>query len=215
MQPASEISDAPAAGSTVLEMGGVRNEKAAQTRRRVLAAARRLFAEKGFFVTSTSDIVDAAGVGTRGALYSHFKNREELFLAVFEAVEADLGAKAAVRVTGTTWHSRLDQALAAFLDASLEPEVRRILLIDGPAVLGWEKWREVDARYGLGALKLMLDEGNAEGSIAVADTDAMSHLLLSVINEAALFIAHAKQPRKARKAVGASVAALVAGLAAD
>jgi len=196
-------------------MVGVRKEMAEQTRQRVVATARRLFAERGFFATSTTEIVEAAGVGTRGALYGHFKNREELFLEVLEAVEADLGAKAAASVTGTTWHQRLDQALAAFLDASLEGEVRRILLIDGPAVLGWAKWREVEARHGLGALKLMLDEGNAEGSIAVADTDAMSHLLLSMIDEAALFIAHAKQPRKARKAVGASVAALVAGLAGD
>src|SRR5207245_3542565 len=96
-----------------------------------------------------------------------------------------------------SWHPRLDPAPAASLDASIEPEVRRILLVDGPAVLGWEKWREVEARHGLGALKLMLDQGNAEGSLAVADTEAMSHLLLSVIDEAALFIAHAKQPKKA------------------
>jgi AcrR family transcriptional regulator len=202
-------------GGTVDSMTGVRKESAERTRQSVLAAARRLFSEDGFFATSTSDIVEAAGVGSRGALYAHFKNREDLFLEVLESVETDLGAKVAANVTGTTWHQRLEQALAAFLDASLEPEVRRILLIDGPAVLGWERWREVEARHGLGALKVMLDEGNAEGSLAVEDTVAMSHLLLSVIDEAALFIAHAKQPRKARKAVGSSVAALVAGLAAD
>jgi len=195
-------------------MVGVRKEMAEQTRQRIVAAARRLFAEDGFYATSTNDIVQAAGVGTRGALYGHFANREELFLEVLEVIEVDLGAKVASNITGESWHQRLDQALTAFLDASLEPEVRRILLVDGPAVLGWEKWREVEARHGLGALKLMLDQGNAEGSLAVADTEAMSHLLLSVIDEAALFIAHAKQPKKARKAVGTSVAALVAGLAA-
>jgi AcrR family transcriptional regulator len=194
---------------------GVRKEKAAQTRRRVVAAARHLFAERGFFATSTNDIVAVAGVGTRGALYGHFANREELFLEVLEAVEADVAAMVAANVTGATWHQRLDQALDAFLDASLEPEVRRILLIDGPAVLGWEKWREVEARHGLGALKLMLDEGNTEGSLNVADTDAMSHLLLSLVDEAALFIAHAARPEAARRAIGESVAALVAGLATN
>jgi len=187
---------------------------AAQTRQRVVVTARRLFAEKGFFATSTTEIVAAAGVGTRGALYGHFANKEDLFLEVLEAVESDLGAKVAVKVTGSNWHQRLDQALAAFLDASLEPEVRRILLIDGPAVLGWEKWREVEARHGLGALQLMLDGGNAEGSLHVEDSEAMSHLLLSVVDEAALFIAHAKRPKAARAAVGASVAALLGGLAA-
>ena len=134
---------------------------------------------------------------------------------MFESVEGDLGAKVAASITGATWHERLDQALATFLDASLEPEVRRILLIDGPAVLGWGTWRDVEARHGLGALKSMLDEGNAEGSLDVADTESMSHLLLSVVDEAALFIAHAKQPWKARKTAGASVAALVAGLASN
>lgn len=196
-------------------MVGARKEMAEQTRQRIVATARRLFAEDGFYATSTSDIVQAAGVGTRGALYGHFANRNELFLEVLEAVEADLGAKVASNVTGDSWHERLHEALAAFLDASLEPEVRRILLVDGPAVLGWQKWREVEARNGLGALKLMLDEGNAEGSLAVADTEAMSHLLLAVIDEAALFIAHARHPKKAREAVGASVAALVGGLAAS
>ena len=98
-------------------MAGTRKELAEQTRQQLVAAARRLFAEKGFFATSTSDIVEAAGVGTRGALYGHFANREELFLEVLESVEADLGAKVAANVTGTTWHQRLDQALAAFLDA--------------------------------------------------------------------------------------------------
>jgi AcrR family transcriptional regulator len=192
-----------------------RKEAAEQTRGQLVVAARRLFAENGFFNTSTSDIVEAAGVGTRGALYGHFANREALFLEVLESVEADLGTKVAAKITGSTWHQRLAQTLAAFLDSSLDPEVRRILLIDGPAVLGWETWRDVEARHGLGTLKLMLDEGNAEGSLDVADTETMSHLLLSVIDEAALFIAHAKHPRNARKAAGASVGALVAGLAAD
>jgi AcrR family transcriptional regulator len=202
------------ANATVARVG-VRKELAEQTRRQLVAAARRLFAENGFFGTSTSEIVDAAGVGTRGALYAHFANREDLFLEVLESVEADLGAKVAANIAGATWRERLDQALAGFLDASLEPEVRRILLIDGPAVLGWDTWREVEARHGLGALKLMLDEGNAEGSLHVDDTESMSHLLLSVIDEAALFIAHAKHPRKARRAIGASVGALVGGIAAD
>jgi AcrR family transcriptional regulator len=189
-----------------------RKEAAEQTRHQLVIAARRLFAENGFFATSTSDIVEAAGVGTRGALYGHFANREALFLEVLESVEADLGTKVGAKITGSTWHERLDQALAAFLDASLDPEVRRILLIDGPAVLGWNTWRDVEARHGLGTIKVMLDEGNAEGSLDVADTETMSHLLLSVIDEAALFIAHAKHPRSARKAAGASVSALVAGL---
>jgi AcrR family transcriptional regulator len=195
-------------------MTGVRQARAEETRARVVATARRLFAEKGYFATGTTEIVEAAGVGTRGALYHHFENKEALFLAVFEEVEVDLGAKVGDTISGATWLERLGQALAAFLDASLEPEVRRILLIDGPAVLGWDAWREIEARYGLGAIRHMVAEGVADGSISSVDADAMAHLLLSMVDEAALFIAHAEDPVAARVTAGASVARLVAGLAA-
>jgi hypothetical protein len=90
----------------------------------------------------------------------------------------------------------------------------RVLLIDGPAVLGWDVWREIEARYGLGAIRHMIAEGVAEGSVVEVDADAMAHLLLSVVDEAALFIAHADDPAAARITAGASVAALIAGLAA-
>ena len=179
----------------------------------MVATARRLFAEQGYFKTGTTEIVQAAGVGTRGALYHHFDNKQALFLAVLEEIEVDLGAKVGVTATGDTWLERLEQALSAFLDASLEPEVRRVLLIDGPAVLGWDVWREIEARYGLGAIRLMLSEGVAEGSIVDVDADAMAHLLLSMVDEAALFIAHADDPAAARVPGGPSVAALLEGLA--
>jgi len=179
-----------------------------------VATARRLFADQGYFETGTTEIVDLAGVGTRGALYHHFESKQALFLAVLEEIEVDLGAKVGVSITGDTWFERLEQALSAFLDASLDPEVRRVLLIDGPAVLGWDVWREIEARHGLGALRHMLAEGIAEGSIVDVDADAMAHLLLSVVDEAALFIAHADDPATARVRAGASVGALVAGLAA-
>jgi AcrR family transcriptional regulator len=186
---------------------------AEDTRRRILATARRLFAEQGYFATGTTEIVAAAGVGTRGALYHHFENKEALFLAVLEEVEVDLAAKVSVVLTGETWFDRLGQALAGFLDASLDQDVRRILLVDGPAVLGWDAWREVEARYGIGSLTYMLEEGVKEGSVAVADPKSMAHLLLSVIDEAALFIAHAEDSERARIDAGESVTTLLAGLA--
>jgi AcrR family transcriptional regulator len=193
-------------------MAGVREARAEETRQRVVATARRLFAEQGYFETGTTEIVAAAGVGTRGALYHHFENKQALFLAVFEEIEVDLVAKVGVTITGDTWLERLERALSAFLDASLDPEVRR-MIIDGPAVLGWHGWREIEVRFGLGAIRQMVGDGVAEGSIVQVDADAMAHLLLSVIDEAALFIAHADDPAAARVAAGASVAALIVGLA--
>jgi len=195
-------------------VAGIRRAQADETRKRVIDTARRLFSENGYFATGTTEIVEAAGVGTRGALYHHFENKEALFLTVLEAVEADLGARVAVTLTGASWYERLLQALSGFLDAAVEePDVRRILLIDGPAVLGWDRWREIETRHGLGAIRHMLDEGVKEGSLRVADTDAMAHLLLSLVDEAALFIAHAANPKRARRGAGASVTALLTGLA--
>lgn len=193
-------------------MTGDRKAKADKTRALVVAAARRLFAEKGFFATGTGEIVQAAGLPSRGSLYHHFPKKKLLFVAVLEEVEGDLSAKVASAITSSSGFGFLEQALAGFLDASLEQEVRRILLIDGPAVLGWHAWREVEAHYGLGAIKHMLDEGVREGSIQVVDSDAMAHLLLSVVDEGALFIANADDPVSARQSAGASVTALLSGL---
>jgi AcrR family transcriptional regulator len=192
---------------------GVRQRQAEETRRRVVASARRLFGERGYFSTGTSEIVEAAGVGTRGVLYHHFSDKQALFEAVFEEVERDVGAKASVTIFGNTGFERLRQALRAFLDASLEPEVRRIILIDGPAVLGWELWREIEARHGLGAIRYMLTEGVKDGSMNVGDTDPLAHLLLSVVDEAALYIAHAASPKRARAEAGRALDTLLAGLA--
>jgi hypothetical protein len=81
-------------------------------------------------------------------------------------------------------------------------------------VLGWDAWRAIEARYGLGAIRHMLDEGVRDSSITTVDTESMAHLLLSFVDEAALFIAHAADAQQARATAGASVAALVSGLAA-
>lgn len=172
-----------------------------------------LFAHQGYFATGTEEIVAAADVGTRGALYHHFADKKELFEAVFEQVELDLATRAAVAVSGRSGLARLTQGLEAFLDASVEPEVRRIILIDGPAVLGWEKWREIEARHGLGAIRHLLEEGAADGSMSVPDSQALAHMLLSVVDEAALYIAHAPAPRTARVHAGNALRALLSGLA--
>lgn len=190
----------------------MRQEMAEETRARIIATARSLFAEKGYFSTGTTEIVEAAQVGTRGALYHHFADKKALFEAVFEAVEEDLAEQTVGAMTGSTAFEQLQQGLDSFLDGSLDPEVQRILLIDGPAVLGWDGWRKIEARYGLGSIAQILRAGIVDGSITVADPDTMAHLLLSVVAEAALYIAH-DQRRTARNKAGRSLAALLSGLA--
>lgn len=176
-----------------------------------MAAARRLFVTKGYFDTGTEEIVRAAGV-TRGALYHHFADKKAVFLAVFEAVEEDLLASAAETERPAAALSRLQMALLGFLDASLTPEVQRVLLIDGPAVLGWQEWRALEARYGLGIIQRLLDDAIEEGALTPQPIDALAHILLAAVDEAALFIANAPDPHSARDLSANAMRAILAGI---
>ncbi|MCM3924507.1 TetR/AcrR family transcriptional regulator [Frankia sp. AiPs1] len=186
-------------------------ERAEATRAALVTAARRLFVEKGYFDTSTEELVAAAGVGTRGALYHHFADKKALFLAVFEQVEEDLLAAAGPAGSGDAL-ARLRHGLLGFLDASLQPEVQRILLVDGPAVLGWRDWRAIEERYGLGAIHALLDLAVTEGTLPAQPLDVLAHILLAAIDEAALFIAGADDPAAARDQAVGAVDRLLAGL---
>ena len=187
-------------------------ERAEATRNALVAAARQLFVERGYHDTSTEEIVALAAVGTRGALYHHFADKRALFVAVFEAVEEDLVAAAGAHLVEAPPLDMLRNGLLGFLDASLTPEVQRILLIDGPAVLGWQEWRAVEARYGLGGIQVMLELAVADGSLAVQPLEVMAHLLLATADEAALYIANAEEPRAARDQAVAAIDRLLAGL---
>lgn len=186
-------------------------ERAEATRAALVASARRLFVEKGYFDTGTEEIVRDAAV-TRGALYHHFTDKKALFLAVFEAVETDLMSAAGARVAGDAF-GRLSAGLLGFLDASLTPEVQRVLLIDGPAVLGWQEWRALEAQYGLGAIRQLLSDAIAEGTISPQPVDPLANILLAAVDEAALYIANNENPRVARDTAAVSMNTVLGGLA--
>jgi AcrR family transcriptional regulator len=186
-------------------------ERAEATRATLIAVARRLFVAHGYFATGTEEIVKEAGV-TRGALYHHFADKKGLFLAVFRAVEDDLLANAG-RMDAPDSFARLRGGLLGFLDASLTPEVQRVLLIDGPAVLGWQEWRELEASYGLGSIRALLAAAIDEGTLRVQPIDALAHILLASVDEAALYIANAVDPVAARDLAVSAMDALLSGLA--
>ena len=131
-------------------------ERTEATRACLIATARRLFAEKGFAGTSTEEILSEASV-SRGALYHHFPSKTDLFQATFEAVEDDLTAQL-MAAAGTTSDPKrmLERGFEAFLDQCRNPEVQRIVMIDGATVLGWDTWHALDERYGFGAIKAVL-----------------------------------------------------------
>ena len=140
-------------------------ERSEATRAALIAAARPLFAERGFSGVGTEEIVRAAGV-TRGALYHQFADKRELFAAVFEQVEAEVTtetARAAVASGASDPLAVLRVGALGWLEACSEPEVQRIVLLDGPAVLGWAAWREIGMRYALGLVENELREAVAAG----------------------------------------------------
>src|SRR5919201_3360814 len=147
---------------------GSRAERSEATRAALIAAARELFGTRGYAAVGTEEIVRAAGV-TRGALYHHFAGKRELLEATYRQVEEGLTQRVAEVVAGGGAASPTEAMrarVATFLDACTEPEVQRIVLLDAPAVLGWDRWREIAASYGLGLIEASLSAAIEAGEIA-------------------------------------------------
>ena len=190
-------------------------DQAERTRRSLLDIARRRFGEQGYAGTGTEEIVRQAGV-TRGALYYHFRDKQALFRAVVEDLLAH-GMQQIWLAAATVvdpWE-RLRTALQAFLDACLDPMVRRIVLVEAPAVLGWSAWREIDAQYSLGLLCTGLQAVRDAALIEPQPIEPLAHMLLGALGEAGMVIAEADDVPAARAAVGESLDRLLRGLRAQ
>ncbi len=187
-------------------------EQTAATRAALIAAARELFAQRGYAAVGTEEIVRAARV-TRGALYHHFAGKEDLFRAVFEEMEAELAQQLGEVAAGAAEpFEALRLGAGAFLDACNERAVQRIVLLDAPSVLGWEQWREIGERYGVGLVQIALEAAMDAGAIERQPVRPLTHLLLGALDEAALYVARAKNAKQARREVGAAVERLLEGL---
>ena len=174
-------------------------ERLAVTRATLLKEARLIFAASGYDAAATEEIVKRANV-TRGALYYHFKDKRAVFEAIVEEVAREIANSIddMAEPVGDPLQA-LIEGTRAFLDACLDPAVRRIYLIDAPAVLGWHRWREIDAPHGVRSLR--------EGVVAVLavrpdqalSVEPITFLLSGAFNEAALWIAEAKDEKAARR----------------
>ena len=156
----------------------------AAMRERLIAAARNLFSEKGYAETSTPEIVKAAEV-TRGALYHHFDGKEALFRAVAEA-EAQAVTRAIEAAAKVPGGEGLEAGSRAFFAAMAVPGCARILLVDGPAVLGAAAMDELDAGGGRGALRAGL--AAAGTGLDEAGLDALAVVMSAAFDRAALAI---------------------------
>ena len=166
-------------------------DRSRTTRAALVDTAYGLFAERGYAAVSLDEIVTAAGV-TRGAVYHHYGDKQALFRAVFEKLEAELMDELRTAVAAAPDPSAaMGAALGRFLDVCRRPDVVRIGLTDGPAVLGWQTWREIEREHALGLIIAMLEQ---DGRLAGAPIPVLAQLVLSAAMEAALTIANAEDP---------------------
>ncbi|MFI5503717.1 TetR/AcrR family transcriptional regulator [Nocardia asteroides] len=171
-----------------------RTQQREETRRLLLAQSRRLFAAKGYAAVGLSEIVTASGV-TKGALYHHFDSKADMFREVLTQVQQEVGDQvaAAADAEPDPW-TQLTAGCAAFLRASADPRVQRIMLIDGPAVLGWHEWRAMDEANSARHLHEALDALVAAGIVAPQPVAPLTQLLSGAMNEAALWLATTTDP---------------------
>jgi AcrR family transcriptional regulator len=187
-------------------MSNSKREQAERTRRLLIDTARPMFARKGFEGVPAEDLVAAARV-TRGALYHHFDGKEGLFEAVLRDAMQDIQRRVGRAAKGArSPREALQAGVIAFLDACADDELRQIVLSDGPAVLGWKKWREMDLEHGVG----MLRDGLRQAGVDEPETAA--HLLSGALVDAAMLLAHAGSPRVERRRVEAALLGILEGL---
>jgi AcrR family transcriptional regulator len=187
-------------------------ERSGATRAALVAAARPLFAERGYAGVGAEEIVQTAGV-TRGALYHHFGGKPGLLEAVYRQIEKELTEEIVEgALGGSDPLEAMRFAIGVFMDASMEPDVQRIVLLDAPAVLGWERWRAIAADYGLGLIETSLRSAIEAGQIAKQPVKPLAHLLMGALDEAAMLVARAEDPKAAKAEVTATLDRLLEAL---
>jgi AcrR family transcriptional regulator len=187
------------------------------TREHLVAVATRLFGGQGYEATSIEDVLGVAGV-SRGALYHHFAGKEALFEACLQLIESRMTAGLLDMIAGApTAIAALRSAALGWIDLAGDPVIARIVLLDGPAVLGWERWR-IQGGQALGQMRAMLQAVADEGHLEPGLVNSFAHILLASLDEIALMIAQAEDPAAAmlegRAAVEELLRRLITPLAA-
>lgn len=192
-------------------------EQGAATRAALVEAGRQLFVERGYFATGTAELVATAQV-TRGALYHHFADKQDLFRAVFHSIGAEVlsgqmgPSRGPVDPSLDAW-DQLRQGLRRFFEmVVVEPALQRVILIDGPAVLGWQEWNRLEERYNLARIEATIERSVADGIIQPQPTRALARLLLGLVNSGALMVANAADRANAEAEVVDALDALLVGL---
>jgi len=199
-----------------MQDGETRSGRSDATRDALVASARRLFGSRSYAEVSLAEIVESSNV-TKGALYHHFPGgKKDLMEAVYEQVESGFTEMIVARIPplgdDVDPLDVIESAIGATLEASLDPELQQIVLIDSPAVLGWTRWREIADQYSLAMVKSLLAAGVEAGSMKQLPTDSMAYLVMASLSEAILMIARAEDQEKAKADAAESLNAIIAGL---
>jgi AcrR family transcriptional regulator len=176
-----------------------------------VAAARRRFGTAGFAETSLDEVVATAHV-TKGALYHHFASKEELFGAVYEQVLGEVSDQVVTRFLEPDAWTSLVEGCDLWIEAHLDPAVRRIVLRDARAVLGWEAVRSAENRYGVVPLRGVLRRAVRQGAIGDFPLRPMALMVMGSLNEACLYVAEAEDQARARDEVRLLVRRGLSGL---
>ncbi|SDM54054.1 TetR/AcrR family transcriptional regulator [Allokutzneria albata] len=188
-------------------------DRTAATRAALISAGRKLFAEHGFAGVGTETLVREAGV-SRGALYHQFGDKTELFAEVLADVEDTVTQRlvAAMPTGGDDLVAVMTGALTAWLEACEDPAVRQIVLLDGPSVLGWARWRAICQPHILGLIQSVLAQAAEDGVLPSLPVRPLAHILLAVADEAALYVNAAEDQAVAQEEITQIVGVLVRGL---
>lgn len=187
------------------------SQHTADTRAALLRVARRLFAARGYAGVSLDEVCERARV-TKGALYHHFENKQDLFLGVYQQVEDDLAAAGLESAPAEgDLLEQLSVAGQAFLDACARSDIRQII-VDAPAVLGWENARAVEERTALGQLEAGIEAAVEAGLLEASSPTLLAHLLFGLFHEAAMVVATSPEPEKTRAQVSIELDRVLRGL---
>lgn len=188
-----------------------RSETMEENRAKLIAAARRAFAEQGYAAASMDELTARAGL-TRGALYHNFGDKKGLLAAVVHQIDSEMAARAQERAAraNSAWQALLGEGVA-YIEMALDPEVQRIVLLDGPAVLGDpSQWPSQSSC--LQATRVVVERLIAEGTIKPVDAEAAARLLSGAALNAALWIAASDNPEDVLPKAVAAFKALAEGL---
>jgi len=188
-----------------------KEEYAEMTRQALMDSALELFVIKGFHKTSIEDIVQRARV-TRGALYHHFQSKEEMFIDAYTLLVKQLVEVVEKKLSGVkgAWE-RAVAGSKAFLDYCIDPDYQSIRLDDAIGVLGWKKWRQIDSSYTMKILRDIIQELKESGDFSIDSVDYTANMVYSLLVEAALTIAGAKDREKTHAQMSGIIQKMLSG----